>query len=256
MMNKLIELLKSLNIGSSIQKILGASLFTIIGAVGTWSFTDRDKSLTEMSAYDKYLTDVIVLNDNPVKKRMLAQYFANVTPSFWQQRNWQSYYEEVCKDYAIFIRKDSIDKVKFSALATEQKEKIKLSDSQQVEYEELKRKLAINNSYFNAPIQLPDNQYSTIANSSYTIYIQSSESSFKKSEKIRNTLLNNGFNIPAIEKKINIISDDIRYFFDGDAQKVVEITELLKDENIKFDLKNFKRLNSTVKSNIIEIWIK
>ncbi len=255
-MNKIFEIINNLKIGDGINKILGGSMLTILGLVAGWYFTDREKSLTEMTAYDKYITDVIVLNDNPVKKRMLAQYFASVTPSKLQKENWIKYYCEVQKDFEVFIKKDSLNRQKFSSLIDKQNKTQVLSPTELWELDELKQKLAVSNSYFNSQTQLPNNKQYSSTNSGYTIYIQSSANSSQKANKVKDVLLKQGFNVPAIETKTGIEVNDIRYYFDEDAQKVLEISELLNGTKIDFKLKNFKQINSNVKSNMIEIWIK
>ena len=46
-----------------------------------WGFRDRAAGLQEVQQYDKYATELLILNDNPKSKRMLAQYFSKVIPS-------------------------------------------------------------------------------------------------------------------------------------------------------------------------------
>ncbi len=255
-MNKIFEQIRNLKLGEGINKLLGGSLLAVFGAVVGWKFTDRDKSLTEMTAYDKYITEVIVLNDNPVKKRMLAQYFSSVTPSDDQQEKWEKYYYEVQKDFEGFIRKDSLNRLKFSSLIDKQLKQEVLSPTELWELDELKQKLAVSNSYFNSQTQLPNNKQYSSTNSGYTIYIQSTANSSQKANKVKDVLIKQGFNVPAIETKEGIEVNDIRYYFDEDAQKVLEISDLLNETKIDFKLKNFKHINSSVKSNLIEIWIK
>ncbi len=88
---------------------LGTFGLTIITIIINWGFKDRAVGLNEIASYDRYTTELLILNPNPVKKRMLAQFFANVTPSTQLKCGWKDYYEEVKIDYDAYQKeKDSL----------------------------------------------------------------------------------------------------------------------------------------------------
>ncbi|MBN1198357.1 MAG: hypothetical protein JXA23_03320, partial [Bacteroidales bacterium] len=67
-------------------------------------FKDRQANLAELKFYDNYVTELIVLNPNPVQKCMLAQYFACVTPSEKLRERWIVYHDSIYPDYAAYIQ--------------------------------------------------------------------------------------------------------------------------------------------------------
>jgi hypothetical protein len=75
--------------------VLGTFAITILTLIINWEFKDRSVGMEEISQYDRYTTDLLVLNDNPVKKRMLPQFFATETPSSKLKKGGQEYYIEV-----------------------------------------------------------------------------------------------------------------------------------------------------------------
>lgn len=68
-----------------------------------YGFKDRQAGLAELKFYDKYVTELIVLNSNPVQKKMLAQYFACVTPTEKLRERWIIYHDSVYKEYMDYI---------------------------------------------------------------------------------------------------------------------------------------------------------
>ncbi|HEY0057556.1 MAG TPA: hypothetical protein VGB56_00390 [Flavisolibacter sp.] len=73
---------------------------TIIDA----GFRDRSAGLSEIQQYDKYVTELIVLNEEVGPRRLLAQYFANVTASDKLRKQWQAYYKLLDGEYTVLMR--------------------------------------------------------------------------------------------------------------------------------------------------------
>lgn len=61
-------------------------------------FKDREVGLKEVTTYDRY-TKLITDNNRLAERRMLAQFFANVSPSDEIRSGWQRYYEEINKEF-------------------------------------------------------------------------------------------------------------------------------------------------------------
>ena len=78
-----------------IKWFLGSFVLVLITTVISFHFQDRQQSLSEVTFYDKYATDLIVLNPDVAKRRLLAQYFAHVTPNPKVREQWMSYYKIV-----------------------------------------------------------------------------------------------------------------------------------------------------------------
>lgn len=234
------------------KSVVGASLFTFFGAVSTYLFKDRETSIHEMNEYERYVTEFLVLNEHPAKKRMLAQYFASVTPSNFQQKNWKCYLDAVEKDYQNFLNEDSTKKARFKVLL----DKDELTKSEIWEKGILENELAESKRKEAVPIITPNqNQIGDI--SRVTIYIQHTETSLKKAKQIKEELTNLGFNVPEMEKKEQIIDDDIRYYNKENKEIIDKIIQNIKDsQKLTLKPKDFSRLNSKVQSNIFEIWLK
>ncbi len=104
-----------------IKWFIGSVALVLVTTIIDWGFRDRTAGLQEVQQYDKYVTDLIVLNKDLGQKRMLAQFFSNVTPSNKLKDGWKDYYKEVNKEYMISIapvrNNDSISKVEYYKLA-------------------------------------------------------------------------------------------------------------------------------------------
>jgi hypothetical protein len=100
--------------------LIGSVALVLLTTIIDYGFRDRTAGLQEIQQYDKYITDLIVLNKEPGQKRMLAQFFANVTPSDKLKKGWYKYYQEVDKEYQIMIapvlKNDSILKSEYNNL--------------------------------------------------------------------------------------------------------------------------------------------
>lgn len=143
--------------------VLGTFAITIITLIINWGFKDRAVGMDEISQYDRYATELIVLNDNPVKKRMLAQFFAHVTPSTKLRDGWNQYYTEVDKEYEQFMSETNADKNRLNQL--QKIDTAKLSNAQKNEIKVLEPIVQQKESIINAPLLVPQtssNYYSNI----------------------------------------------------------------------------------------------
>lgn len=61
-------------------------------------FKDREVGMKEITTYDRY-TKLITDHNRIAERRMLAQFFANVSPSEEIRKGWERYYEQVNKEY-------------------------------------------------------------------------------------------------------------------------------------------------------------
>ena len=75
-----------------IKWFLGSFVIVVMTTIISYQFQDREHGLNEMNQYDKYVTELIVLNKDLGKRRLLAQYFAYVTPSDKLREPWMDYY--------------------------------------------------------------------------------------------------------------------------------------------------------------------
>lgn len=142
--------------------LIGSVALVIMTTVIDFGFRDRTTGLLEIQQYDKYVTELIILNKEPGQKRMLAQFFANVTPSEKLKKGWSAYYTEVDKEYKKYIApilfNDSISKIKVDSI-------IKNLDTNNIKQKEqletLQKQIENNQNKINPDIVLP--QKSTAA---------------------------------------------------------------------------------------------
>ena len=66
-------------------------------------FKERAADLTELKFYDKYITELTVLNSNPANKIMLAEYLLCISPSIDLRKRWKAYYDTIYPDYIKYI---------------------------------------------------------------------------------------------------------------------------------------------------------
>lgn len=137
---------------------IGSVALVVVTALINYGFKDREAGLNEIQQYDKYVTELIILNKDIAQKRMLAQFFAYVTPSEKLKEGWVSYYEEVDKEYqkvmAPILKNDSITRSKYFAL---QSNKQALTADQKTTLVELKRQIEDNDRIIHPEIILPSN---------------------------------------------------------------------------------------------------
>ncbi len=73
-------------------------------------FKDREVGINEIKEYDKYV-ELVTDYNKIAERRLLAQYFAYVTPSEKLREGWLSYYESVDEEYNQTLQKVENKKV-------------------------------------------------------------------------------------------------------------------------------------------------
>lgn len=234
--------------------LIGTIGLTLVTYFINWGFKDRESGMLEISQYDKYATELIVLNDNPIKRRMLAQFFANVTPSEKLKDGWMNYYREVNNEYVTFIKSDSLYRSRL--LAINKIDSSKLSEPQKIEKDYLEKEVKQNNEIINAPIITPENSNAAQT----TVYIQAVSITKENAEKVRSLLISSGFKVPSIEyvdkTKYSANNNQIRYFRNEDVGMTGQLKTILESDNVKTDIKYLPVLNKNVKQGIVELWLK
>jgi len=98
-----------------VKWFLGSFVIVIITTIISYQFQDREHGLNEMNQYDKYVTELIVLNKDLGKRRLLAQYFAYVTPSDKLREPWMDYYLLLDEEYKQLQIQDSLITIQLSS---------------------------------------------------------------------------------------------------------------------------------------------
>jgi len=82
-----------------IKWFLSSFVLVVLTTLISFHFQQREQSLEEVSFYDKYATDLIVLNPDISKRRLLSQYFSLVTPNDVLRERWVAYHSVVDSEY-------------------------------------------------------------------------------------------------------------------------------------------------------------
>lgn len=130
---------------------------TIIDA----GFRDRSAGLSEIQQYDKYVTELIVLNEEVGPRRLLAQYFANVTASDKLRKQWQEYYKLLDSEYTVLMRarQEGIkarDSLAMLAILSQNKSE-KADSVTQLQITRLDSAIETYNKTLHTPVKLPAN---------------------------------------------------------------------------------------------------
>lgn len=232
--------------------LIGSVVLVVMTAIIDWGFKDRAAGLQEIQQYDKYATELIVLNNDPVKKRMLAQFFSKVTPSEKLRNGWDLYYSEVNKEYKEFMFKDSLAQAQLKSLVDT--DSTLLSDSQKKEKERLENQLKENQRMINQPMVLPNSTVTPV------VYIQIGSEAKREIGKQLATKINEmGYKAPGIElveSASRLATNEIRYFRESDENIAKVLQNMLKDQNIEVTIKPIFGYSNKTKEGTIELWLK
>lgn len=236
-----------------VKWFIGSVTLVVISMLIEWGFKDRAAGLSEIKEYDKYATDLIILNNDPVKKRMLAQYFSKVTPSEKLREGWEAYYNEVEKEYRKFLENDSLAKIKLAELS---KDTTDIKDTFQVmELALLREQILENQRVINQPLVLPDNK--TIQP---LVYIQIGNNSDRPSANaLRSKISTLGIQAPGVEfveSAKNLSTNEIRYFWDSDVIYANSLKNMLEEDGIETVIKHIPTFKNRTKEGTLEIWLK
>lgn len=136
--------------------LMGTFCIAIITIAINWSFNDRAVGMDELSEYEKYATEVLVLNENPVKKRMLAQFFGKAAPSYFIRTRWDDYYKDVDKEYKEYLIENNRIRKECKSLM----EKPNPSDWDKMQIEYYKDKLDLYQKQEAAAVTIPESTLS------------------------------------------------------------------------------------------------
>jgi hypothetical protein len=232
--------------------LIGSVALVIMTTIIDWGFKDRAAGLQEIEQYDKYATELIVLNNDPVKKRMLAQFFSKVTPSEKLREGWEKYYLEVNAEYREFLIQDSLAKEKLKKYID--KDISALSQSQKIEKEELEMQVMETKRIINQPLILPNTSVIPV------VYIQiGNEEQRIMAKQLAGKIIELGYKAPGIElvkSASRMTANEIRFFRESDEASAVVLQNMLKNQNIETNLKPILNYANKTKEGTLELWLK
>ena len=230
--------------------LIGSVALVVMTTIIDWGFKDRAAGLQELEQYDKYATELIVLNNDPVKKRMLAQFFSKVTPSEKLRQGWEKYYLEVNAEYRKFLRDDSIARDKLKRLKTTEN----LSPVEKEEKEKLEIQVNETRRIINQPIILPDKAVVPV------VYIHIGREEIRdQARELTAKIVELGYKAPGIElieSARNLKQNEIRYFRQSDEAVARILQEVLADSQMEAKVNPVFRLSSQAREGTIEILLK
>ncbi|WP_209328726.1 hypothetical protein [Lunatimonas salinarum] len=235
-----------------VKWFIGSVTLVIVSMVIEWGFRDRAAGLSEIKEYDKYATELIILNHDPVKKRMLAQYFSSVTPSKKLKQGWLDYYNQVDKEYQAFMYQDSLDRVRIAQLRGDS---VALLDpTTKNELQELEERVSESNRIIAQPLILPDKP-----KVQPIVYIQIGDNAGRsKANMLRAKITTTGMQAPGVEvveSAKGLAIHEIRYFWEPDAIYANMLKSLLDEDDITTVVKFIPAFKSTAKEGTIELWL-
>jgi hypothetical protein len=232
--------------------LIGSVALVIMTTIINWGFKDREAGLMEIQQYDKYASDLIVLNNNPANKRMLAQFFSKVTPSEKLRKGWELYYEAVDAEYKELLFKDSINQLKLQTLLD--KDSSLLSNSQKREKDQLESKIIETQRLINQPLILPNSSIIPV------VYIQiGREEQRNMAKQLVAKIIEIGYKAPGVElveSARKLTTSEIRYFRETDEDYANVLRNLLANQKIETVLKPIFRYGDKTKVGTIELWLK
>lgn len=89
--------------------VITSVALVVAGLIIDSGISIRKTSLNELKEYGNYITELIVLNPDPVNRYYLAQYMTCVTTSKPLRDGWKAYFDSVYPEYIQY--KDSLDRV-------------------------------------------------------------------------------------------------------------------------------------------------
>ncbi len=257
-MENVLELLKTNWKKYSLITLVSSGISSLVA----YNSQDRKDSIAEMGAYNKYVTELIVLNKSPDNRVKLAEYFSTVSPSCFSRYYWCNYLEKAKQEKKIFDENYRL--LKDSLLRFEERIDSKsnpLSFRENFYYKDLKASLDRTDKIKNEPLQSVTTQTVAQPISSKMIYFQANATALDKAKELAMKLNDMGFKIPVIEnmsddkgQKTDIKTNELRYFNTEDQEIVQQIFETINplvDNNLKII---FNPRYSQSKN--IEVWLK
>lgn len=235
--------------------LIGSVALVVMTAIIDWGFKDRAAGLQEIQQYDKYATELIVLNNDPVKKRMLAQFFSKVTPSEKLRKGWDLYFREVNAEYRAFLRSDSLAQIELKKLTD--KDSSLLTTSQKMQKAQLENQVNETRLLKSQPLVLPNSSASLVIP---VIYIQiGNENQRSMADQLRVKINETGYKAPGVElveSARKLATNEIRYFRESDENYAKVLQNMLKNQNIETLLRPAFAFSNRTKEGTIELWLK
>ena len=126
----------------------------VITMIIDYGFRDRAAGIKEAAQYDKYVTDIVVMNSEVGKRRLLAQYFSKVLPSDKLRKCWENYYWVVNAEYLDMMKRDSILETKLKGFMSMKA----VTPEQEVELQALSRQKRYTEKQLYSDFKLPQSR--------------------------------------------------------------------------------------------------
>ena len=208
-------------------------------------FRERDQDIKEMEIFDNY-TSVILEADGLIKRKLLSEYFATVSPEGPIKQSWTRYEEKI--DDHIREIEDSEEKV---IELGEKTEKGNASPADIMQLDRLVEKAASLNQSL-----LPSSAHSELKPRVY-FHIRN-ESQRAKAVKIASEIaLHSDVGVPGVQRvDRGPLVSELRYFRRSEEQEARQISEALASLGLKLETKYISgyELSTSIRPRHYELW--
>lgn len=214
---------------------LASVALVLTSSIVSWNFTSRDKSFEEVKFYsDKYMTELIVFNDQIGPRYKLAQFFKNVTVDKKQRQGWERYFEEVKEEFdakQLELKEQAKLKEEFD-VRIEKNDSLTPAEKQQ--FDNLKMEIQQLKSDLNAALKLPETRSQEELLFKLKVYIYNIAELEDKAEEVSN-LMKETYGIITVKMgtpswKLN--KDEIVYFNSRQLNQCKALQTVLREKGL------------------------
>jgi hypothetical protein len=221
--------------------IIGSVALTLITFFFNWGLQERSQGLAEIKQYETHI-ELITQVENIARRRLLAQFFANVTASNKLRDGWMNYYKLVDKEYQDFIdslrqKKEAIDTSTING-----KTELRRIDNTLEEFKAISTQSSI----------VSKDEPKSI------IYFQVTQQSLRAfSDSLVFKLNEAGYNAYGTEYvNVSIPQNRIIYYQTADVDQAMALKRNLVGLGLSLEVVWLKHLAKKVKPGTLEVWIK
>ncbi len=235
--------------------LIGSVAITLIVFSFNWILKERIQGLDEIKEYEKHI-ELITADGSIEKRRLLAQFFSNVTASSTLRQGWKDYSSQVQKDYESYkIEQENLKLEKIAAANNlDPVEKEKQLKIVREKLNQLKAETTLSPSQVSSQIIKPENNGK---NSSNVIYFQITDENLREfSESLVKKIRELGYKADGTElKDVELKQNQIRYFNQSDSKLATNLQTDLLQLGLKCEIKDLTALGKNIKNGQIEVWI-
>lgn len=220
---------------------VGSVALTLIVFILNWGLRERSQGIEEITQYEKHV-ELVTTVENVQKRRLLAQFFMNVTASDKLKKGWLDYYQAVDKEYLAYLK--SLEEEKTDAKKAGDTEKVKQIERKQEQLKDEGR-------------QSPIATISPEIKGNVVYFHITDENLRNYSADFVNKL--KAFNYNVVDKveyvDVGLKGNLIKYFKVSDLTLANNVQKSLDQAGLDCEVIDNTHLSGRVKDGTIEVWI-